>query len=167
MSNAEEGMLGLMNDDPDPSRGQDEDKDCPFYKRQAAAEEGVESFESSEGTNKYNLNPNIALDPTVAAQRELRRDSQYYFTLSMDITFEYDNDTVFLAYTYPYTYTMLKRMLRTLEKRFPDKAHFMKRSSLCQTLGGADCDLLSISNWDPDLPGREHKKYSFYHNKRS
>ena len=38
------------------------------------------------------------------------------FTLSFTIDFQYDNDIVFMAYSYPYTYTNLNELLTRIEK---------------------------------------------------
>jgi len=50
---------------------------------------------------------------------------------------------------------MLRTLLTTVEK-FPKKRCFLRRKSLCTTLGRADCDLVSISNWQ--VPKKD-KKY--------
>ncbi|CAD7942134.1 unnamed protein product [Amoebophrya sp. A120] len=64
----------------------------------------------------------------------------------------------FIAYTYPYTYSSLRTLLRTIQtdEQYAEKAKLMRRRPLCQTLGRAEVDLLSISNWT--VP-REDKRY--------
>ena len=39
----------------------------------------------------------------------------YYYSLIFEVEFEYDNDTVFFAFSQPYTYTQIMRDLLALE----------------------------------------------------
>eukprot|EP00392_Amoebophrya_sp_AT5.2_P008335 g8356.t1 len=91
-----------------------------------------------------------------AGAAENNNQNNSYFTLTFDITFEYDNDTCYIAYTYPYTYSSLRSLLRTIQTDYPEKAKLLRRRQLCQTLGRAEVDLLSVSNWN--IP-REDKRY--------
>ncbi len=52
-------------------------------------------------------------------RNSIRRDMSfhnYFYTLSWTYTFANDNDTVYFAYSDPYTYTDLKRDLQMIEK---------------------------------------------------
>ena len=53
---------------------------------------------------------------------------------------------VYLAHTYPYTYSDLQRELRLLEDD-PRYKSFVRRRDLCTTIGGNRCDLLTITNF--------------------
>ena len=83
-----------------------------------------------------------------------RKGAFHYFTLTFATTFDNDYDTVYLAHSYPYTYSDLQRYLRRLEEdpRTNDK---FQRKMLCQSLAGNPCDLLTISSYidEPDKMG--------------
>jgi cytosolic carboxypeptidase protein 2/3 len=44
-----------------------------------------------------------------------RKGTFYYYTLTFSTTFEADFDTVYLAHSYPYTYSDLQRYLNKIE----------------------------------------------------
>ncbi|XP_071965777.1 cytosolic carboxypeptidase 1-like isoform X2 [Antedon mediterranea] len=70
-----------------------------------------------------------------------------YFTLSFSITFQDEDDMCYLAYHYPYTYTMLQAHLWKLESNLKElNSIYYKRQTLCQTLGGNSCTLLTITS---------------------
>jgi len=72
-----------------------------------------------------------------------------YYTLTCTLTFPHQHDTVHLAYGYPYTYTRLLRYLKTTEDD-PQNAHRFRRRVLCHTLGGYNCDIVTITSFDSD-----------------
>ncbi|KAI8909542.1 hypothetical protein EDD86DRAFT_205672 [Gorgonomyces haynaldii] len=76
-------------------------------------------------------------------------DANTYATLSFSLTFKNPGDTYFIAYHYPYTYSDLQRFLYKLYK-IPDYPMRCKRTVLCQTLGGNECPLLTITDFDPE-----------------
>lgn len=59
----------------------------------------------------------------------------YYFTLSFEYKFEYDQDIVYFAHSVPYTYTQLLRELDSIEN-IPEIDKFYTRTKLCHTLAG-------------------------------
>jgi cytosolic carboxypeptidase protein 2/3 len=69
-----------------------------------------------------------------------------YYTLSFTIEFANADDTYLLAYTYPYTYsdycTDIAKILAA-----PGADLIIRKSNLCRTLGGYDCDILAITNF--------------------
>ena len=73
------------------------------------------------------------------------------FSLSFIYTFENDNDTVWFAYSQPYTYTDLQNYLKSIE-RDHYKSKYFTREMLCSTIGGFRCDLLIITS-----PGNKTK----------
>ena len=79
-----------------------------------------------------------------------KKTSGYYNTLSWSCQFEYDKDTIYLAHSYPYTYTDLQRYLSALEND-PKRKTRMRRRTLCQTIAGNNCDLLVITSFQSDL----------------
>ena len=68
-----------------------------------------------------------------------------YYTLSFSHTFELRNDTVFFAYSMPYTYTEMQSMLDSYELN-PERNQFIHRKNMCRSLGGNNCDYLTITN---------------------
>lgn len=58
-----------------------------------------------------------------------------------------DNDTVYIAHCYPYTYTRLQNFLKELEVD-PKRKHLVQRKTLCQTVAGNNCDYVIISDFN-------------------
>eukprot|EP00038_Savillea_parva_P024931 m.45545 g.45545 ORF g.45545 m.45545 type:complete len:827 (+) comp6663_c0_seq1:303-2783(+) len=65
------------------------------------------------------------------------------FSASFTVTFKYANDTCYLAYHYPFTYSDCQTHLARLTRRFPRR---IRCDLLCTTLGGNRCDLLTITS---------------------
>jgi hypothetical protein len=70
--------------------------------------------------------------------------SKSYFSLSFNYKFTHDNDTVFFAFANPYTYQDLQRDLHEIEID-PARRALISRKTLCKTVGGIDCEILSIT----------------------
>ena len=70
------------------------------------------------------------------------------FSSSLD-----DNDTVYIAHCYPYTYTRLQNFLKEIET-CPKRRHLVQRKTICQTVAGNNCDCLIISDFNN---GKEKK----------
>lgn len=68
-----------------------------------------------------------------------------YYTLSFKYTFDFSNDTVYFAYSLPYTYSSLQELLDGYE-RDPMRNQYIHRKTLCRSLGGNNCDYLTITN---------------------
>lgn len=68
---------------------------------------------------------------------------QYHYTLTFTYTFE-QPDTVYFAHTFPYTYSDLQLSLCKMEQKYRNSGFFHQRT-LCETLAGNSCDILSIS----------------------
>jgi cytosolic carboxypeptidase protein 2/3 len=64
-----------------------------------------------------------------------RKYGGYYSSLSFTLKLEHDNDTVYIAHCYPYTYTRLLKFLKGLEND-PIKKHRFQRKFLCLTESG-------------------------------
>lgn len=67
-------------------------------------------------------------------------------TLSFDIIFPFDNDTVFIANIYPYTYTDLCEYIEELSSHNLYK-YCLQKEVLCKTIAGNDCIMLTITNF--------------------
>lgn len=65
-----------------------------------------------------------------------------YYTFTFSYKFEHDYDTVYFAYSQPYSYTDLMDDLSEIEKK---KLDFVSRNTLCRTLAGNRCDYLTIT----------------------
>lgn len=68
----------------------------------------------------------------------------FYYTLTFTYTFEYANDKVFFSHCYPYTYTDLIEYLNDLSLN-PFYSNRLKISTLCKTLAGNECPILTIT----------------------
>ena len=80
--------------------------------------------------------------------------SKTFYTLAFTYDFEFDDDQVYFAYCIPYTYSDMMNDLLKLESD-PERNKFMQRKTLCQTLGGLNCEVLTVSERDN---GQEPKK---------
>ena len=70
-----------------------------------------------------------------------------FSTLVFSVTFKNENDHCFLAYHYPYTYSELQRNLYQLHNTQKCRS-YCRRTLLCRTLGGNDCILLTITDFE-------------------
>lgn len=66
------------------------------------------------------------------------------FTLSFNIEFRYDDDTVFFAHSYPYTYSDLQDYLMGIQRN-PVKSKFCKLRLLCRSLAGNNVYYLTVT----------------------
>ncbi len=65
-------------------------------------------------------------------QNHIRRRSGYYYTLSFKLRVAHASDTLYVAYSHPYTLTDLNRYLKRLEED-PSTAKRFRRRPLCAT----------------------------------
>lgn len=79
-------------------------------------------------------------------QRENRGHASYY-TLSFTYDFHYDNDTVYFAYSYPYTYSDLNNYLTQLLAD-EQKQQFVSRKVCCKTIAQNNFDMITITSND-------------------
>jgi hypothetical protein len=74
-----------------------------------------------------------------------KNKGNFNYILSFDLSFRYDNDEVYIAHCYPYTYSDLKLFVNsvcTTQNR--DR---IRKTSMCKTLAGNDCEMLIITNF--------------------
>ncbi|TPX67231.1 hypothetical protein SpCBS45565_g03896 [Spizellomyces sp. 'palustris'] len=71
-----------------------------------------------------------------------------FATLTFTIVFSYAGDSCYFAYHYPYTYSDLQRSLFHLQlsSTFGERC---RRQTLCRTLGGNECPLLTVTDFSP------------------
>lgn len=78
----------------------------------------------------------------------IRKDVYYngksYYSLSFDYKFMHDNDVVYFAYSFPYTYQDVQHDLLEIESD-PKRRALMSRKILCKTIAGLDCEILTIT----------------------
>ena len=86
-----------------------------------------------------------------------RKNTGYYYTLTWSATFKHDNDIIYFAHCYPYTYTDLCRYLDALESD-PKKKNRMRRRTMCQTLAKNNVDVLTITSLNSDPESIKHRK---------
>ncbi|KAJ8412935.1 hypothetical protein AAFF_G00105170 [Aldrovandia affinis] len=72
-----------------------------------------------------------------------------YYTLSFSVTFRHSDDVCYLAYHYPYTYSALQTHLQMLEQSVDPRKVFFRQQSLCSTLAGNPCPLVTITACPP------------------
>ncbi|NWY40900.1 CBPC4 carboxypeptidase, partial [Sylvia atricapilla] len=70
---------------------------------------------------------------------------RFYYTLTFSIKFPHKDDVCYLAYHYPYTYSTMMSHLDILEQKRNPKKVYWRQQTLCQTLGGNPCPLLTIT----------------------
>lgn len=92
-----------------------------------------------------------------------------FFKLSFTYNFRYESDTVFFAYSIPYTYSDLCKDLAFYNSTSSD---ILRINTLCQSLAGTDCPILTItdsissyikyndevSDWNTSTGGRRLKR---------
>ena len=86
-----------------------------------------------------------------------KKTAGHYFTLTFSITFTNDNDTVYFAHSYPYTYSDLQRYLARLENDPKKKTRF-RRKELCKTMAGNSVDQLIITTFGSDFEEMKKRK---------
>ena len=89
--------------------------------------------------------------------RKAEAINKCYYTLTFTYDFHYDKDTVFFAYSTPYTYTDLTDALNRIE-RDEAKAEFCLRKTLCRTVAGNRCEYLAITSKSKSAPDLAERK---------
>ena len=90
-------------------------------------------------------------------QNHIKRRTGYYYTLSFQLRADSDSDIIYIAYSQPYTLTDLHRYLKTLEDD-PHKAKRFRRRTLCETLGGNNVELLTITSFTAEQAAMRARK---------
>ncbi|GKT35058.1 Cytosolic carboxypeptidase 2, partial [Aduncisulcus paluster] len=72
--------------------------------------------------------------------------SKHLSTLSFNYKGEYDDDTVFFAHCFPYSYSDLQEFLQKIVSS-PQSHLKIRKRPLCKTVGGNVCDLLTITDF--------------------
>ncbi|XP_051876222.1 cytosolic carboxypeptidase 1 isoform X7 [Pristis pectinata] len=69
-----------------------------------------------------------------------------YYTLTFTMTFTHKDDVCYFAYHYPYTYSTLQMHIQKLEALHDPQQIYFRRDSICETLGGNPCPVLTITS---------------------
>lgn len=77
------------------------------------------------------------------------------YTLTFQVEFQHENDTVYFAHSYPYTYSDLQDYLMNIQ-RHPIKSKFCKLRLLCRSLAGNNIYYLTVTT--PSTPEEEVQK---------
>ena len=107
---------------------------------QAAAEEGPKL---GEGQGWFKGGERISYYAN-GIKKDITYTSKSYYTVSFSHKFTYDDDIVYFAFCVPYTYTDMMHDLQEIEQD-PKRREIITRKTLCKTLAGNDCELLTIT----------------------
>jgi len=77
-------------------------------------------------------------------KKDVGYTSKGYYTMSFSYKFQHDHDSVYFAFCYPYTYSDLMADIFEIESDAGRRA-ICSRKSLCKTLAGNDCELLTVT----------------------
>uniref|UniRef100_UPI00398EF28F cytosolic carboxypeptidase 1 isoform X2 n=1 Tax=Pristiophorus japonicus TaxID=55135 RepID=UPI00398EF28F len=69
-----------------------------------------------------------------------------YYTLTFTMTFSHKDDVCYFAYHYPYTYSTLQMHIQKLETLHDPQQIYFRQDSICETLGGNPCPVLTITS---------------------
>lgn len=83
-----------------------------------------------------------------------KKGSILNYVLTFNLSFKYDNDEVYMAHCYPYTYSDLKSFIN----KKCNARDRVRKTSMCKTLAGNDSDMIIITNFtseDEDIAERQ------------
>ncbi|KAF2362086.1 Peptidase M14 carboxypeptidase A [Trinorchestia longiramus] len=78
------------------------------------------------------------------------------YTLTFNLTFPHDHDTVYLAHCYPYTFSLLQQHLLSIQND-PLKASICRQRVMCRSLAGNPVYLLTITSNHPEDEGKKKR----------
>ncbi len=87
----------------------------------------------------------IGFDVTYAPNKIDEESKRPLNTLSFSARFKHENDTVYFAHCFPYTYSDLQLYIHSLKKD-SEKSELFKHSILGKSFGGNYIDMLSITS---------------------
>ncbi|XP_064653277.1 cytosolic carboxypeptidase 1-like isoform X2 [Lineus longissimus] len=70
-----------------------------------------------------------------------------FYTTTFTVKFQHENDVCYLAYHYPYTYTMLQTHIYKWENGIDASNIYFRNQSLCDTLSGNSVPVLTITSY--------------------
>lgn len=84
------------------------------------------------------------------------RPGAMFCLLTWSFEFPFSDDTVYFAYTYPYTYSDLQADLARIAAD-PLRAAVCRQRTACRTLAGNACPLLTVTNFS-DTAGMAQRR---------
>lgn len=88
-------------------------------------------------------------------------DDNGSYTLTFNIQFPYDADTVYFAHSYPYTYSDLQDYLMDI-RNHPIKSKICRLRLLCRSLAGNNVYYLTVTAPSPDEEANKKTCYYYY-----
>ena len=132
-----------------------------MYSEKEAADKGVGWQRAGHGMRYYKREADPMMEEMTKKKSSVGEDDEEgeeggRYVMSFLISFPHADDTVYLAHCYPYRYS---DMMLDLERIMadPERAQYIKRESLCQTLAGNDVPILTITSSDPVYDIRNKK----------
>lgn len=77
-------------------------------------------------------------------KKDITYYSKGYYTASFEYKFLHDDDVVYFAYAFPYTYSDLLQDIYEIESDVARRA-ICQRKTLCKTLAGVDVEMLTVT----------------------
>lgn len=74
-----------------------------------------------------------------------RKSGGFYYTLTFQVTLKYEDDEVYFAHCYPYTYSDCCELLNRLCTQ--ETKEKIRKTVLCKTIAGNDCEMVIITNF--------------------
>ncbi|KAK8738144.1 hypothetical protein OTU49_004067 [Cherax quadricarinatus] len=78
------------------------------------------------------------------------------YTLTFNITFPHDHDTLYIAHCYPYSYSDLQEHLLSIQND-PFKSSVCRQRVLCRSVAGNPVYLLTITSPEPEEDGKKKR----------
>jgi len=75
--------------------------------------------------------------------------SKSFYTATFTYKFKYSGDSIYFAYSQPYSYSELRDDIAGIEAD-PDRGCFVTTKTLCTTLAGNPCEYLTITSKKKD-----------------
>ena len=123
-----------LEEKPPSTEGLKDEKDKPPAPGEASKGQACGWFKGGERISYY----------ANGIKKDVTYTSKGYFTASFTYKFTHDDDTVYFAYCCPYTYTDCMQDIYDIESD-PERRKICSRKTLCKTLAGVDCDILTIT----------------------
>lgn len=76
-----------------------------------------------------------------------KKEPANLYTLSFKFTLKHDDDEVYIAMCYPYTYSMMQNFISEITSP-PEAAQNVRLTPLCKTIAGNSIPMLLITNFN-------------------
>jgi len=128
-----------------------------FEKKDSQFGKGMQPlvFSMTEATQGYPQWKRAGSDIVYYKNNIKNRYSKTHYTLSFDMRFEHRDDSVFIAYHFPYTYTRLRAELA----RINVSGFIFHRQTMCETILENKVDLLTVTAPDDDENPLRNREY--------